>query len=219
MPPRYGKYVQHALINTAAVALPAYAILRGSRTADAQYKLYRELQQNREKDLSTPMPSLTVKQSYEKFAEEKLADDDGKPKAPSPLELGKLMNWNIRAGLADGIGKGVGTAIGKTFIETPVEAATKYLTKRFSTDPKQLKALNEAIEGDDVLGSSDRSKIDSAHSTLKRFSPSLAEDPNAVRSYLRTAVMSHGGVDLATIRMLLDAEKARQAGKGKFVMP
>lgn len=188
--------------------------MRGTPVAQEQYRRFRELQATREKDLSTPMPSLTVKQSYDQFAAEKLAE-----RGEIPMGLSEAFGQSIRSNMVEGVGKGIGNAIGDVFVRTPVDEATKYFKKRFIAGPKHTAALEAAMQDDDVLNTTDRSKIDSAHGTLKRFSPSLAEDPNAVRSYLRTAVMSHGGVDLATIRMLLDAEKTRQAGKGKFVLP
>lgn len=209
MPPpnSLGRRALRAAMGVSMVALPAYAVLRGTPAAEEQYRRFRGLQQNREKDMSTPMPQMTVKESYEKFA----ADQQQYPNRPFSEDLGN----SIRSNTLGGIGKGVGDAIGDVFIRTPVSEVTKFVKKKFVAEPKQRAALLAALEHDDVLGQTPRDAIDSAHGTLKRFSPSLAEDPNAVRSYLRTAVMSHGGVDLATIRMLLDAEKTRQQAKGR----
>lgn len=208
--------VLRAATGAALVALPTYAVIRGAPTADEQYQRFRAAQRAREKDMSTPMPSMTVKESYEKFA----ADAGPADKRYDP---NRSFSGNLRSELGysavGGIGRGIGDTLGDVFIRTPVSEVSKFLKKKFVSEPKQRAALNTALSEDDVLGKTPRSAIDSAHVTLKRFSPALAEDPNAVKSYLRTAVMSHGGVDLATIRMILDAEKTRQQAKGKAVGP
>jgi len=213
----FGRYLTNAAIGLGAVALPAYALMRGNVTAEEQYKRFRDLQLNRQKDLSTPMPSLNVKESYEKFASEKLANVNGPGGVPKDLSFSEELGTNLRANTIKGIGQGVGSGIGETlgdlFIRTPVNEVSGLIKKKFISGPRHRAALEAAMRDDDVLSQTERSKIDNAHATMTRFSPSLAEDPNAVRSYLRSAVMSHGGVDLATIRMLLDAENTRNASR------
>lgn len=215
---RVGRYVANAALGIGAVALPAYALMRGTPTANEQERRFRALQQNRQKDMSTPMPSLTVKQSYEKFAAEKIASaEDVREQAKKDLtfgeELGSSLRMNTIKGIGQGVGSGIGETLGDVFIRTPVNELSGAIKKRFISGPRHRAALEAAIHGDDILSQTEPERIQNAHSTMTRFSPSLAEDPNAVRSYLRTAVMSHGGVDLATIRMLLDAENTRNASR------
>jgi hypothetical protein len=48
-----------------------------------------------------------------------------------------------------------------------------------------------------------------------RFAPVLSTDKNAVRSYLREAVMSGAGPNYSTIKSLADAEHTVTGRKGK----
>jgi hypothetical protein len=47
-----------------------------------------------------------------------------------------------------------------------------------------------------------------AYGTMCRFAPSLAMDVNAVRSFLREAIVGGSGVNYATIKNLIETEKA-----------
>lgn len=51
-------------------------------------------------------------------------------------------------------------------------------------------------------------KLQEAYATMVRFAPTLSTDPNAVRSFLREAGVSGGGISFPSIRILADAERS-----------
>jgi hypothetical protein len=74
-------------------------------------------------------------------------------------------------------------------------------------------AARQAILGnlkrtDSVLSQADDATLMESYNTMKRFAPVLSTDKNAVRSFLRQAVMSGSGPDFVSIKMLSDAERS-----------
>jgi len=61
---------------------------------------------------------------------------------------------------------------------------------------------------DPVLADADDKVLMEAYHTMQRFAPVLSTDKNAVRSFLRQAVMSGSGPDYASIKLLADTERA-----------
>jgi len=194
------------IIRFGMVALPAYALYRGGRNAGEQYRRMRENQSYRTKDLSQPMPNLTVKESYAKFANEKLAGA-GDPMNESYFRA--TLPREMLAGSANGMGRGLGDALGDILIRKPFDFTMKHLKNQYHTIPAQNRALEQALQDDDILSGAERRHIDRAHGTLRSLAPGLAKDPNFVRGYMRSAVMSGGVPDLATIKLLLEAEKLK----------
>lgn len=79
-------------------------------------------------------------------------------------------------------------------------------------------SAREAILGDlkrtdSVLAGADDTMLMEAYHTMTRFAPTLSTDKNAVRSFLRAAVMSGTGPDFMTIKHLADSERAVTGGK------
>lgn len=71
-------------------------------------------------------------------------------------------------------------------------------------------------QNDPVLSAADDKTLMEAYHTMTRFAPTLSTDKNAVRSFLRQAVMSGSGPDYMSIRLLADAEHSvTNAGKDK----
>ena len=205
--------VAHALFGAGLLAIPGYAAYRGARHSAVQYDKLKELQRFRERELSTPMPDMSVKEAYAAFA--KTAEND-------PLSenfFSQTLPRELLSGASGGLGRGLGEVVGDVFIRTPVSELSKMVKKKFVTEPRHQAALHQARTNDDILSSKPDHEIMNAHGTLARMAPSLAEDPNFVRGYLRSAVMSGGIPDLPTIRLLLDSEKLRQQAKGKNIGP
>jgi hypothetical protein len=74
-------------------------------------------------------------------------------------------------------------------------------------------SAREAILGDlkrtdPVLANADDKTLMEAYHTMTRFAPVLSTDKNAVRSFLRQAVMSGAGPDFMSIKLLADSERA-----------
>jgi hypothetical protein len=74
--------------------------------------------------------------------------------------------------------------------------------------------LKQLKKEDPVLGNADDKTLMEAFHTMQRFAPTLSTDKNAVRSFLRSAVMSGAGVDFHTIKLLGDAERSVTGEKG-----
>jgi hypothetical protein len=67
---------------------------------------------------------------------------------------------------------------------------------------------------DPVIAKADTKLLMEAFDTMVQFAPTLSKDKNAVRSYLREAVLTGSGPNYATIKMLADAERAVTGGGG-----
>lgn len=77
------------------------------------------------------------------------------------------------------------------------------------------KAILDQLKREDmVLQQADDKVLMEAYHSMVRFAPTLSTDKNAVRSFLRQAVMTASGPDYMSIKLLADAERA-VTGKGK----
>lgn len=68
--------------------------------------------------------------------------------------------------------------------------------------------LSQLKTQDPVLSSADDKTLMEAYHTMTRFAPVLSTDKNAVRSFLRQAVMSGSGPDYMSIKLLADSERS-----------
>jgi Arc/MetJ family transcription regulator len=68
--------------------------------------------------------------------------------------------------------------------------------------------LGDLKRSDAVLANADDKTLMEAYHTMTRFAPVLSTDKNAVRSFLRQAVMSGAGPDFMSIKLLADSERA-----------
>jgi hypothetical protein len=68
--------------------------------------------------------------------------------------------------------------------------------------------LQQLKQEDAILSNADDKVLMEAYHTMTRFAPVLSTDKNAVRSFLRQAVMSGSGADFSTIKHLADSERA-----------
>lgn len=118
-------------------------------------------------------------------------------------------------GLLGGIAKGFGGGLGELALGGAKMIGNSILDSQVA-GPKREKVFYEALRTDSVLRDALRNdpttlpKLREAFTTLTRFAPSLSMDINAVRSYLREAVISGGGINFATIKQLADTEKVIQ---------
>jgi hypothetical protein len=71
------------------------------------------------------------------------------------------------------------------------------------------KAIVDQLKKEDpVLAQAQDKTLMEAYHTMVRFAPQLSTDKNAVRSFLRQAVMSGAGPDYMAIKLLADAERS-----------
>ena len=73
-------------------------------------------------------------------------------------------------------------------------------------DSARQAIINQLKHEDPILSQADNKALMEAFHTMARFAPVLSTDKNAVRSFLRQAVMGGGGADYASIKLLADAE-------------
>jgi len=114
------------------------------------------------------------------------------------------------------IATGFGSALGEGALGGLFAGASmigKRLLDSTVTNPRRERTFYEAIRTDSVLRDALKNnpailaQLKEAFSTLVRFAPSLSEDLNAVRSYLREAVVSGAGINYATVKQLAETEK------------
>jgi hypothetical protein len=89
-------------------------------------------------------------------------------------------------------------------------------------DPKRKALLETLFRSDPVLKDSlarhaeSKTMLLEAYGTMTRFAPTLSMDINAVRSFLREAVLGGSGVNYATIKNLVDTEKSISESKPRY---
>lgn len=118
-------------------------------------------------------------------------------------------------GMAGGAAlKSFGSEIGKSSVGLLRDIAMKAMD---AVGHAGDQAAREAILGDlkrtdSVLAQADDKLLMESYHTMQRFAPTLSTDKNAVRSFLRQAVMSGSGPDFMTIKHLADSERAVTGG-------
>lgn len=125
-----------------------------------------------------------------------------------------------------GLGKGFGSALGGSMvgllahgIGTGVDA----LRDHFMIEPKRKALVESLLRSDPVLSDAIARHPDSitlvkeSYGTMARFAPTLSLDVNAVRSFLREAVLGGSGVNYATIKNLVDTERSIADSKPNYM--
>lgn len=113
--------------------------------------------------------------------------------------------------------KAFGSEVGKSSVGLLRDIAMKAMD---AVGQRGDNAAREAILGelkktDSVLSQADDALLMESYHTMCRFAPTLSTDKNAVRSFLRQAVMSGAGPDFMTIKHLADSERAITGGGEK----
>lgn len=111
--------------------------------------------------------------------------------------------------------KSFGSEIGKSSVGLLKDIAMKAMDAvGHAGDQSAREAiLGELKRTDSVLAQADDTLLMESYHTMQRFAPTLSTDKNAVRSFLRQAVMSGSGPDFMTIKHLADSERAVTGGK------
>lgn len=111
--------------------------------------------------------------------------------------------------------KSFGAEIGKSSVGLLKDIAMKAMDAvGHAGDQSAREAiLGELKRSDSVLAQADDTLLMESYHTMQRFAPTLSTDKNAVRSFLRQAVMSGSGPDFMTIKHLADSERAVTGGK------
>lgn len=171
-----------------------YAGYRGLQAAREQDARSQDYLRNAEHDFNSPVPSMTVTASYEKIARAKLAEGFAGNAARSFIG-------------------GMGTPVGERLIGKPIDLIAGAAKSKLYDEPRQRKNFQAVIKSDPMLAqhhSQNPQMMAEAFDTIRRFSPTLAQDPMATRSLLKHVAMSSGEMDFATMKMLAETEKMHQ---------
>ena len=86
--------------------------------------------------------------------------------------------------------------------------------KQYQLHQTQEGVLEQLVASDEILQQADPEFLESAYGSMRRFAPILATDENAVRSFLREAVMYGTGPDFAMISNMSKAERTINPPQG-----
>lgn len=138
----------------------------------------------------------------------------GQPAAPGLLgQMGGAAGGKAMESLATGAGKGVAEAIVKALFGV-IGSGAAGLKNMMVTDPKRRAILETIKRQDQIIADTlahnphGEQLVQEAYDTMVKVAPTLSTDINAVRSWLREAVIGGAGVNYATIKNLAEAERA-----------
>ena len=126
---------------------------------------------------------------------------------------------DIGGGIRDSFAQGVGGGIGHGLVDAlfgGISGAVSGLKNILIGDAQRRRLVESLMRTDPVLSDAvqhnpkGKDLVLEAYGTMCKFAPKLSTDVNAVRSFLREAVLggsNAGGVNYATIKNLVDTEK------------
>lgn len=176
------------------------SIARGMKDTGATTRRQQQLMAQRRSDLSAPMydPGVRLASLQKEAAEE--------PPPPFGAQVADRAKGVLLGGAERALGH---------LMAMPAQYALSQAKKHFVTGPKHQAAFDAAISNDPDLQRAHAENpgvLLAAHETLKKFAPTVATDPNAVRAYLGHSVATRGAVDFATLKMLAETEKLHREG-------
>lgn len=131
-------------------------------------------------------------------------------KAQARSHWSQKLTGEIAKNIVEGAAKGVGV-----FAVDRVADLFKKVHTSLIVDPKRRQLFESVVRSDTVIQDAVQRNptaakvLLEAFETMVRFAPSLTLDVNAVRSFLREAVVGGtSGVNYATIKSLIETEKA-----------
>ena len=132
-----------------------------------------------------------------------------------PQEFGQKQDPLHIAGSA--LAKSFGSAVGTLGVDLLKDMASKAMAAAGSIGDQAARnaILQQLKRNDPVLSEADDKVLMESFHTMARFAPTLSTDKNAVRSFLRQAVMGGGGPDYTTIKLLAESERAVTGDRGK----
>lgn len=215
---RAGTYLSHP----ARLPVTVGGLVMAPILADA----FHGNQQRREDELMNLQMNPMHKLSHlEAFLEKKAAARSRMPSTPQtpPKTLGNLhtsIGGHLHDSFAGGVGQGIGGGIANAIIGV-LGGGFQSLHNSLIVDPKRKALFESVIRSDPVIHDAitrmpDADKtLAEAFQTMVRFAPSLSLDVNAVRSFLREAVVGGAaGVNYATIKTLIETEKGLHSSGG-----
>jgi len=171
-------------------------------------KAFTQSQRHNEEELMNPYhdPSRVITASLEDFLEKKAA-------SAAPFSIGT----EILKGLVGGATGSLVALLGHTLGSSVSNAKNSLFN-----EPRRKQLLENLFKSDPVIKDALARHPDSqgmlleSYGTMTKFAPHLSLDINAVRSFLREAVLGGAGVNYATIKNLVDTEKSISESKPSF---
>ena len=167
--------------------------------AQSQQKKYEDTIMGIQRD-----PSRVITASLDDFLEKKAAS------------AARGLATDIGTGIRDSFAQGVGGGVGHGLVDAlfgGIGKSMDTLKDIFVTDAARRRLLESLMRSDPVISDAlqhnpkGKDIVLEAYATMRKFAPKLSTDMNAVRSFLREAVMGGAGVNYATIKNLVDTEK------------
>lgn len=121
-------------------------------------------------------------------------------------DLGSKMLSQGAVSGAQEVGKQFGKTLGEAFTSLAQKAVSGI--QGMGADKARAALIQTLKMEDPIIKNIPDEKLHEAYGTMTRFAPTLSTDKNAVRSFLREAGVSGGGVSFASIRVLADAERS-----------
>lgn len=117
----------------------------------------------------------------------------------------------------EGVGKGIGGGVAQAILGV-LGGTIGSAYDSLIVDPKRKQLFESIVRSDPVVSDAltrnpqSNKTLAEAYQTMVRFAPSLSLDVNAVRSFLREAVVGGAsGVNYGTIKSLIETEKAHSS--------
>jgi hypothetical protein len=188
-------------------------------------------QQRREDELMNLQmnPTQSKMSHLDRFLEKKAADYSKMAGGDSPPGfgprwheiVGTALKGHTQDSFASGLGQGVGGGIAQAILGA-IGGGYHTLHNALIVDPRRQRLFESVVRTDPVIRDAlsrtphaDKTLAE-AFQTMVRFAPSLSLDVNAVRSFLREAVIGGAaGVNYATIKTLIETEKGLRAGDNR----
>ena len=118
---------------------------------------------------------------------------------------------SMATGATGEIGKTIAGGLGKTVKD--IMDRSKQVSYY---SPRRQAILNSLRSEDEILGKLPEEKAREYYHTMSKIAPTLSVDKNAVKSFLRAAATSEGGIDWNTIKSLADTEKSMLQATGQL---
>jgi hypothetical protein len=119
----------------------------------------------------------------------------------------------------DAFAKQIGSQSAEALMGLATDMAGKTVDtlKSVTMDSPARNAIFSALRKEDpIIAQADMKTLNDAFHTMANVAPSLSTDKNAVKSVLRLAATSGGGLDYQTIKGLADAETSLKKARGEM---
>ena len=166
--------------------------------------------------MNLQMSPMQTKMSHLDFFLEKKASARARMAPGGPKTFGSLpssIGGHIHDSFSGGLGQGIGGGIAKAIVGV-LGSGYDAIHDALIVDPQRKKLFESVVRSDPVVqdamtrNPNAAKTLAEAFQTMVRFAPSLSLDVNAVRSFLREAVVGGAvGVNYATIKTLIETEK------------